>query len=120
MTALVIMCRQIHLLRQVLLVMAAKDSKGTVLPLAKGQTLPEWTGNYAGQPGRYFAQILRDKWTDESPTVAFWREISLVEDTRGFFCYRLQQLQFPITRRQKRDGYPSNWSTVGAYQQLAQ
>ncbi len=31
---------------------------------------------------RYFAQILRDKWTDESPTVAFWREISLVEDTR--------------------------------------
>ncbi len=69
-------------LRQVLLVITAKDSKGKALPLAKGQTLPDWTGNYAGQPGRYFAQILRDKWTDESPTVAFWREISLVEDTR--------------------------------------
>ncbi|MCB0104985.1 MAG: hypothetical protein KDE53_03735, partial [Caldilineaceae bacterium] len=30
----------------------------------------------------YFAKVLRDKWTGEVPTGAYWREIELVEDTR--------------------------------------
>ncbi len=44
--------------------------------------LPDWTGDYAGRPGQYFAKILKDEWTGESPTAAYWRDISLVEDTR--------------------------------------
>ena len=44
--------------------------------------LPDWTGNYAGRPGRYYAKILEDLWTGESPTGEYWRDIRLVEDTR--------------------------------------
>lgn len=45
-------------------------------------TLSAWTGNYAGDVGRYYAKILQDDWTGEGPTAAYWRSISLVEDTR--------------------------------------
>jgi hypothetical protein len=44
--------------------------------------LPDWTGDYAGEAGRYYAKVLKDEWTGESPTGAYWRDISLVEDTR--------------------------------------
>ncbi len=69
-------------LRHLLLVVTAKDSNGRPLRLQGGETLPGWAGNYAGQPGRYFAKLLRDKSSGESPTAAYWREIELVEDTR--------------------------------------
>ena len=69
-------------LRHLILVVEASDADGNPLPLRDGPTLPDWTGNYAGQPGRYYAKILADKWTGESPTAAYWRDIQLVEDTR--------------------------------------
>lgn len=69
-------------LRHLLLVVQAKDSNGRPLRLQGGETLPNWAGNYAGQPGRYYAKVLRDKATGEMPTGAYWREIELVEDTR--------------------------------------
>ena len=69
-------------LRHLLLVVTAKDSNGRPLRLQGGETLPDWAGNYAGQPGRYFAKVLRDKSSGETPTAAYWREIELVEDTR--------------------------------------
>lgn len=69
-------------LRHLLLVVTATDPTGNVLPLASGPVLPAWAGNYAGAPGSYYAKVLRDKWTGEAPTGAYWREIELVEDTR--------------------------------------
>ena len=69
-------------LRHLLLVVKATDANGRPLSQQAGPTLPNWAGNYAGAPGTYYAKILRDKWTDETPTAAYWRDIELVEDTR--------------------------------------
>jgi hypothetical protein len=59
-------------LRHMLLVVQARDDKDNLLPLRNGSTLPAWTGNYANQPGRYYAKIIEDEWTGEAPTGAFW------------------------------------------------
>lgn len=69
-------------LRHMILVIKATDANGKLLRLSSGPVLPDWTGNYAGQPGRYYAKILEDTWTGEIPTAAYWRDVRLVEDTR--------------------------------------
>lgn len=69
-------------LRHLILAVRATDADGNLLPLRDGPVLPDWTGDYAGQPGKYYAKIVKDEWTGESPTGAYWRDISLVEDTR--------------------------------------
>lgn len=69
-------------LRHLLLVVTATDAAGNELTLQAGPLLPAWAGNYAEMPGQYYAKVLRDKWTGEVPTGAYWREIELVEDTR--------------------------------------
>jgi len=69
-------------LRHAMLVVEAKDSAGKTLRLESGPQLPEWTGNYADQPGRAYAKVLRDKWTGEMPTGAIWRPVEIAEDTR--------------------------------------
>jgi hypothetical protein len=69
-------------LRHLLLVVTARDQDGNALALQAGPTLPTWAGNYANFPGQYYAKVLRDRWTGETPTSAYWREIELVEDTR--------------------------------------
>ncbi len=74
--------------RQMLLVLTASDDEGTPLPLLEGETLPAWAGSgdsprdYAGQPGRGYAKLLRDVATGEMPTVAYWKQTLLVADTR--------------------------------------
>jgi hypothetical protein len=69
-------------LRHLILIVQATDAMSNVLTLQDGPQLPEWTGNYAGQPGQGFAQILEDEWTGESPTGAFWRPIRVKSDNR--------------------------------------
>jgi hypothetical protein len=69
-------------LRQMILLVGARDADRNVLSLQAGPVLPEWTGDFSGQPGQYYAKILEDEWTGEIPTAAFWRDIRLVEDTR--------------------------------------
>lgn len=69
-------------LRHLILIVRATDALSNELQLDDGSRLPDWTGNYAGQPGRVYAQILEDEWTGESPTGAFWRPIRLVSDNR--------------------------------------
>jgi len=74
--------------RQMLLVLAATDDQGVPLPLLEGETLPAWSGSgdsprdYAGQPGRGYAKLLRDIATGEMPTVAYWKQTLLVADSR--------------------------------------
>jgi hypothetical protein len=69
-------------IRSVMLVVTALDANGKTLVLSQGTALPTWTGNYSGQPGKTFAKVLKDEWTGESPTAAYWRPVSIVEDTR--------------------------------------
>jgi hypothetical protein len=68
--------------RHMILLVEAKDAQGRPLPLSSGPTLPEWAGNYAGRPGRTYAKVLRDEWTGETPTAAYWRPVKIVADTR--------------------------------------
>ena len=69
-------------LRHMILVVETTDADGNPLALQSGPILPDWAGDYAGQAGRTFAKVLRDEWTGEAPTASYWRDISLVEDTR--------------------------------------
>jgi hypothetical protein len=68
--------------RHMILLIEVADSQGQTLNQKSGPVLPAWIGDLSGQPGTYFAKILRDEWTGEAPTPAYWRDISLVEDTR--------------------------------------
>jgi hypothetical protein len=65
-----------------MLIIQAVDANGNVLPLSQGTTLPDWTGNYSGQPGKAFAKILKDNMSGETPTSAYWRPVTIVEDNR--------------------------------------
>ena len=69
-------------MRHMMLEVRAQDTLGLSLPLRSGSLLPAWAGNLAGRPGRGYAKILRDDWTGETPTSAYWRPVTIVEDTR--------------------------------------
>jgi hypothetical protein len=69
-------------IRSMILVVEALDATGQRLSLSQGPVNPTWAGNYAGQPGKSFAKVLKDEWTGETPTAAYWRPVSIVEDTR--------------------------------------
>ena len=69
-------------IRSMMLVVQALDADGKRLMLNRGTALPGWTGNYSGQPGKTFAKVLKDEWTGETPTAAYWRPVTIVEDTR--------------------------------------
>jgi hypothetical protein len=77
-------------LRQMLLLVEAEESSGVALTMLEGDRIPAWAGEggateagyYAGQPGRGYALILIEKWTNVSPTGAYWNPVAVVEDTR--------------------------------------
>lgn len=71
-------------IRSVMLVVEAFDAQGHPLALRDGPQLPDWAGDFSGRAGRAYAKILKDLWTGEAPTAAYWRQIELVEDTRIF------------------------------------
>ncbi len=77
-----------HPARNILLVLEAKDATGAVLPLVRGPVVPDWGGlgsdpiDYAGKPGRGYAKILEELWTEVSPTAAYWNPTVLRDDTR--------------------------------------
>jgi hypothetical protein len=69
-------------LRNILLVVEAEDSRGQPLVLTDGPTLPAWAGDLAAKPGRAYAKILEEQWTEISPTGAYWNPVRLLSDTR--------------------------------------
>lgn len=69
-------------LRQIFLLVEIKDTNEKPLRLLTGPTLPEWAGDLAGDPGHYYAKILEQLWTEESPTGAYWTQTRILEDTR--------------------------------------
>ncbi len=76
-------------LRNLILLVEARDASGQLLALSDGATIPEWggvgdpaAGYYAGLPGMLYAKILADFYTGELPTAAYWRQTRLVSDNR--------------------------------------
>ena len=76
-------------LRHLILLVEARDSRGTVLKQLSGQRLPDWCGmgdvqkgHYAGFPGKAYAKLLKEKWTEVFPTGAYWNHTELVSDNR--------------------------------------
>lgn len=69
-------------IRSMILVVEALDEGGEQLVLQQGPVNPAYSGNYGGLPGKTFAKVLRDEWTGETPTGAYWRPVTIVEDTR--------------------------------------
>jgi hypothetical protein len=79
-------------IRSLILVVEALDENGNVLSLTEGPTNPAFSSDFGGLPGKTFAKILKDEWTGETPTGAYWRPVSVVEDTR------LEALATDVTR----------------------
>lgn len=76
-------------LRQMLLLVRAKNTDGTLCQLVEGSALPAWcgskngmAGHYAGLPGKAFAKILQDVTTGIVPSVAYWNQTRVVSDNR--------------------------------------
>ncbi|MBN1562332.1 MAG: hypothetical protein JXA10_00715 [Anaerolineae bacterium] len=69
-------------IRSMILVVNAYDANGNRLTLHEGPINPAYSGDYGGLPGKTYAKVLRDEWTGEAPTGAYWRPVTLVEDTR--------------------------------------
>ncbi len=73
-------------LRHLILVVEAKDQRGTLLAQADGDRVPNWGGTgdpvfadsnmkfYAGLPGKIFANLLVEKDTNISPTASYWNK----------------------------------------------
>jgi hypothetical protein len=78
-------------LRHLILHIEAKNSGGKILKQISGPVLPEWCGSsgkvsavavFAGKPGKAFAKLLKEKWTNEFPTAAYWNDFDVVSDNR--------------------------------------
>jgi hypothetical protein len=75
-------------LRQVILLVQASTTDGGTLDQLGGPVLPAWTGtgrgpgHYAGRPGRAYAKILEELWTEVWPTGAYWNQTRIRSDNR--------------------------------------
>jgi hypothetical protein len=75
--------------RHLILLVQAAGGQGRALPLRDGATVPEWggvgdasRGYYAGLPGKAYAKVLEDLWTDLSPTMSYWNPTRVLSDNR--------------------------------------
>ena len=76
-------------LRHMILLVEARDTSGKMLTMKEGSTLPQWCGvgeskkgYYANMPGKIFAKVLKEMWTDVIPAVSYWRHTSVDSDNR--------------------------------------
>lgn len=76
-------------LRQMILLVNAIDANGRILDFQDGSVIPDWggigdptQGYYAGLPGKAFAKILAELWTEISPSGAYWNPTRIVSDNR--------------------------------------
>ena len=76
-------------LRHLILLVQATDAEGNALEQTRGETVPEWCGVgdpsdgcYAGLPGKAYAKVLQELWTEVSPTGAYWNQTRVLSDTR--------------------------------------
>ena len=91
-------------LRQLILLVEARDNYGEPLILLNGPTVPEWggvgdpaQGYYAGLPGKGYAKILKESWTGIVPSGAYWNPTVIISDNRlAAFMQDTNQFSFSI------------------------
>jgi hypothetical protein len=76
-------------LRHLILVVRTTNSQGHLLRQSDGPVIPLWCGAgdpnegyYGGLPGKAFAKVLEELWTEVSPTGAYWNPTRLLSDNR--------------------------------------
>ena len=76
-------------LRHLILLVKATTADGRQLQQVSGPTVPDWggvgdpeDGYYAGLPGKAFAKVLEELWTEVSPTGAYWNPTRVLSDNR--------------------------------------
>lgn len=76
-------------LRQMILLVQAQGPDGKAMEFLDGPVVQEWggTGNpedgyYAGLPGKGYAKILMEMWTEITPTAAYWNPTQVISDNR--------------------------------------
>jgi hypothetical protein len=76
-------------LRQMILLVQAEGADGAALTQLDGPIVPEWggvgdpaQGYYAGLPGKAYAKILMELWTEVAPTGAYWNPTRILSDDR--------------------------------------
>jgi hypothetical protein len=76
-------------LRHLLLLVQPVDSNGAPLSQINGPVIPDWggvgdpqAGYYAGLPGTGYAKILQERWTNVSPSGAYWNHTVILSDNR--------------------------------------
>jgi hypothetical protein len=76
-------------LRHLILLVRAADGDDRLLIQSEGSTIPEWGGvgdpnggYYAGLPGKAFAKVLEELWTEVSPSGAYWNPTRVLSDNR--------------------------------------
>lgn len=76
-------------LRQMILLVNVADENGQPINMLDGETVPEWggvgdpnLGYYASLPGKGFAKILSELWTELEPTGSYWNPTRVVGDNR--------------------------------------
>jgi hypothetical protein len=76
-------------LRHLILVVRAADAQSNLLRQSDGPVIPQWCGvgdpnegYYGGLPGKAFAKVLEELWTEVSPTGAYWNPTRLLSDNR--------------------------------------
>lgn len=75
-------------LRHLILLVRATDEAGTLVQTG-GPKVPDWggigdpeQGYYGGLPGKAFAKVLEEFWTEVSPTGSYWNMTRVVSDNR--------------------------------------
>jgi mono/diheme cytochrome c family protein len=76
-------------LRHVILLIEARNLEGIPLNQLEGPVIPDWggigdpeDGYYAGLPGKAYAKILQELWTEVTPSGAYWNPTRIVNDNR--------------------------------------
>ena len=76
-------------LRHLILLVNASDANGKLLKQLDGPTVPEWggvgdpqQGYYAGLPGKAFAKVLLELWTEITPSGGYWNPTQVLSDNR--------------------------------------
>jgi hypothetical protein len=76
-------------LRHMILLVEVTDPNGEPLIQTDGPIVPEWggigdpkEGYYAGVPGKAYAKILQELWTEIMPSGAYWNPTRIVSDNR--------------------------------------
>ncbi len=76
-------------LRQVILVIEARDENGHSLEQIAGPKIPAWggvgspeKGFYGSLPGEIYAKLLMEEWTEITPAASYWNLTRLISDNR--------------------------------------